>query len=121
MTPSNERGIRVGAGRIARHFCFIPGCDNQAYYTLNLRLRRADTTAVWAPSTDAYVCDEHALCGAELRIRWEPTTTQKVDVWTYAVKDGVVGEKNRRTLEIRQPDVETPDDQMPSDDLADWR
>lgn len=49
--------------------CIIVNCNNLATNNLSVRLRREDTTAIWAPNTDAFICDVHAACGMTVDIR----------------------------------------------------
>lgn len=52
--------------------CIVPGCPAEGVNKLGLRCRvwhndnpaKRKTTALWAPDTDAYLCDSHALGGA---------------------------------------------------------
>ena len=59
--------------------CVIPGCHNHAPHNLSVRLRRPDTTAIWAPNTEAYLCDAHAAQGLSITIILEPTTTGQIE------------------------------------------
>ena len=94
---------RTAAGRRMRHHCAVPDCPNEGYYTLNLRMRRPDTTAVWAPATGAYFCDDHAL-GGKLTIVFEPDEgSMTVDVETRARKGKKLGEAALNRIEIRSP------------------
>lgn len=62
--------------------CIVPACKRNATNTLGIRLRRPDTTAIWAPQTDVYVCDTHARSGARISVVYEATTTGRVEVRT---------------------------------------
>lgn len=104
---TNKGGKRVGAGRLVKHFCMTPGHDDrEAFYTLNVRLRRPDTTSVWAPSTGAYICDECALAGGTLEIIYTPAlnrrSTPMVRTETRGQLRGTKGEPEVRELEIAQ-------------------
>jgi hypothetical protein len=59
-------------------------------------LRRPDTSAIWAPNTEGYVCDAHAESGAKIQVLYEATATDQIEV---AVR-GVAVEAARVT-EIR--------------------
>lgn len=52
--------------------CIIAGCSNPGIHNLGVRLRRPDTTAVWAPNTEGYLCDVHAKQGMMITIFLEP-------------------------------------------------
>ena len=106
MARNTSRGKRVGAGRLVKHFCMTPGHeDREAFYTLNVRLRRPDTTSVWVPSTGAYICDECALAGGKLEITYTPALSRRGDVAmvrteTCGALRGKTGEAEVRELEI---------------------
>ena len=59
--------------------CIIPGCPNEAANNFGVRLRRPDTTAIWAPNTEAYLCDDHARQGIKITAILEPTDTGSVE------------------------------------------
>ncbi len=59
--------------------CIIPGCNNVADHNLGVRLRRPDTSAIWAPNTEAYLCDEHAESGLRIQVIIEPTQTGNIE------------------------------------------
>lgn len=40
--------------------CLVPNCENNGNHNLGIRLRRPETSAIWAPNCDAFLCDEHA-------------------------------------------------------------
>jgi hypothetical protein len=48
--------------------CLIPGCTNNAENNISIRCRRTDTSAIWAPNTEAYLCDIHADQGFNIDI-----------------------------------------------------
>lgn len=52
--------------------CVIPGCNNLAENNFGVRLRRPDTSAIFAPNTDAYVCSEHSIRGLRITVTLEP-------------------------------------------------
>ena len=54
--------------------CIIAGCRNPATNNFSVRLRREDTSAIWAPNTEAFICDEHAACG----FKGEPQNSEKI-------------------------------------------
>lgn len=59
--------------------CIIPGCLNVAPHNLSIRVRRPDTTAIWAPNTLAFLCDAHAGQGMNVTVLLEPTNTGQVE------------------------------------------
>ena len=67
--------------------CVIPGCTREARNNLSIRLRRPDTSAIWAPNLDAFVCDEHAISGARIRVIFETTDSGKVETHVLGVSD----------------------------------
>ena len=54
--------------------CIIPNCQNYAEHHLGIRCRRPDTTAIWAPNCNAFMCDEHAEQGCNIEISITPHT-----------------------------------------------
>lgn len=48
--------------------CLVPGCQNNAPHNVGVRLRRPDTSAIWAPNCDAFLCDTHAASGATVEV-----------------------------------------------------
>ena len=64
----------------------IPGCLNYAPHNLGVRLRRPDTTAIWAPNTEAFLCDTHAAQGMIITIILEPTTTGQIETKVSGIK-----------------------------------
>ena len=59
--------------------CIIPGCVNNAENNFSVRLRRPDTTAIWAPNTEAYLCDTHAVQGLRVTVILEPTNDSQIE------------------------------------------
>jgi hypothetical protein len=59
--------------------CIIPSCTNPATNNFGVRLRRPDTTAIWAPNTEAYICDAHAIQGLIVNVTLEPTNTGEIE------------------------------------------
>ena len=59
--------------------CIIPGCKNIAQNNFGVRLRRPDTTAIWAPNTDAYLCDHHATMGVLVEVTLHATNSSSVE------------------------------------------
>lgn len=52
--------------------CLIPNCPNEAVNNLSIRCRRPDTSAIWAPNCNAYLCDDHADNGYTIDISLVP-------------------------------------------------
>lgn len=67
--------------------CAIPGCRQPGKHRLGLRCRvwqepspvdgKHRTDALWAPDTDAFLCDDHAMGGMNLTLLVEPNGTGK--------------------------------------------
>ena len=75
--------------------CIIAGCRNRARHNIGVRLRRPSTRAIWAPNTDAYLCDEHAVQGLRVEVVLTPTTTGRIET--------VVSSPGGRTVTRRTP------------------
>jgi hypothetical protein len=58
--------------------CLIPGCTNNAENNISIRCRRPNTSAIWAPNTEAYLCDIHADQGFTIDITVTPQTARSV-------------------------------------------
>lgn len=58
--------------------CIIDGCTKEGVHNIGIRCRRPDTTAIWAPNTCAYLCDEHAEQGCIIDILITPTLDGKI-------------------------------------------
>ena len=43
--------------------CLIPNCTNNAEHNIGIRCRRRNTTAIWSPNANAYLCSQHAQQG----------------------------------------------------------
>ncbi len=59
--------------------CIVPGCEEDANNNFGVRLRRPDTSAIWAPNTEAFLCDTHAAQGLRIKVYLEPTTTGQIE------------------------------------------
>jgi hypothetical protein len=75
--------------------CIITGCTNPGRHNLGVRLRRTvataaggKTSAVWAPNTDAFFCDDHATSGVRITLLIEATNTGAVETTVYGVEQG---------------------------------
>jgi hypothetical protein len=84
--------------------CIIPGCPREASNNLSVRLRRADTSAIWAPNTDAYVCDTHATQGARLTLFYESVDSGSVEINVHGAAPAA-----SRTTPIRKGREELPE------------
>ena len=77
--------------------CIVPGCERDALNNLGVRLRRPDTSAIWAPNTEAFVCDVHATSGARINVFYEATEAGDVEISVHGSTHEVT-----RTTEIRR-------------------
>lgn len=80
--------------------CLIAGCDNEATNNFSVRLRRPDTSAIWAPNTEAYLCDEHAYGGFKIWVSLTPTGTGEIETAVTSETNPVYS----RTTQIKQPE-----------------
>ena len=65
--------------------CVVPGCASTGKHKLGVRCRvwqepspvpgKSKTSALWAPDSDAFLCDRHALGGAHITLIYEPNDT----------------------------------------------
>lgn len=78
--------------------CIVPGCSRQATNNLSIRLRRPDTSAIWAPNLDAFVCNIHAVSGARMHVLYEATGSGEIETHVHGWQADP-----SRTTEIRQP------------------
>lgn len=69
--------------------CIISGCPNLAEHNLGVRLRRPDTSAIWAPNTEAFLCDDHAGNGLRITVILEPTGTGEIETRIFAAGNTV--------------------------------
>jgi hypothetical protein len=58
--------------------CLIPNCNNNAENNISIRCRRQDTSAIWAPNTGAFLCDEHAGQGYSIDINFTPAQVRSI-------------------------------------------
>ena len=58
--------------------CLIPNCQNNATNNIAIRLRRSDTSAIWAPNSEAFLCDAHAAQGYTIDINFVPAQTHTI-------------------------------------------
>lgn len=85
-----------------KHHCIVPNCQRDGLHAITLRLRRPDTSAVWAPNTDAYLCDEHAVGGAEIELTFRVKRTRRLDISTRGENRGKVGIPVSKAVPITQ-------------------
>lgn len=68
--------------------CMVQGCPNEGRNKIGVRCRvwhhmhpnKKKTDSLWAPDTDAYLCDEHALAGGRVTIMFEPDDSEEITV-----------------------------------------
>lgn len=77
--------------------CIIPGCTNDANNNIGIRLRRPDTSAIWAPNTNAYICAEHAVQGFSIQIILNPNTSGRIRTLVSATQGNPVSRTTRIT------------------------
>jgi hypothetical protein len=65
--------------------CAIPNCKKEAHHNFGVRLRRPDTSAIWAPNTEAFLCDEHASMGLRITVILEPTNTRSIETTVVGI------------------------------------
>jgi hypothetical protein len=76
--------------------CLIPNCTNSANNGIGIRLRRPNTTAIWAPNCNAFLCDFHASQGYDINIVLTAAPTRNITTYTSAG-----GNVKRRRTAIR--------------------
>lgn len=81
--------------------CLIPGCSNNAEHNLAIRCRRPNTSAIWAPNSEAFLCNEHADQGYRIEINLVPVATRTI---TTVISAGGIVET--RTTNIIHHSVE---------------
>jgi hypothetical protein len=70
--------------------CIVPGCSLNAVNNLSVRLRPPDTSAIWSPNTNAFVCDIHARCGARVTLVYEITDAKRIETRVIGANEPVV-------------------------------
>lgn len=75
--------------------CLIPNCQNLGIHNIGIRCRRPETTAIWAPNTEGFLCDVHAQQGYTIDITLTPVTSRTI---TTNVSAG--GNVETRTTQI---------------------
>jgi hypothetical protein len=82
-------------GTTQGHTCVVPGCTVTGKNKLGVRCRvwhdgpspvegKGRTAALWAPDSDAYLCDAHAMGGGHVTILFEPDGSEAVTVKVLA-------------------------------------
>jgi hypothetical protein len=74
--------------------CVVPGCESPGKHKLGIRCRvwhepspiagKSKTSALWAPDSDAFLCDQHALGGAHITLIFEPNDSGETAVKVIA-------------------------------------
>jgi transcriptional regulator with XRE-family HTH domain len=74
--------------------CVVPGCESPGKHKLGVRCRvwhepspiagKSKTSALWAPDSDAFLCDQHALGGAHITLILEPNDSGETAVKVIA-------------------------------------
>ena len=58
--------------------CIVANCSREATNNFSERLRREDTSAIWAPNTEAYLCDAHAEMGFVIDVQLTPIDEKRI-------------------------------------------
>jgi transcriptional regulator with XRE-family HTH domain len=108
----------------ARQGCVVPGCDRPGKHRLGVRCRvwhepspiqgKSKTSALWAPDSDAFLCDSHALGGAHITLIYEPNESGETALKVIAAPPA----DDRRTP-IRQESKGPPLSSASGDDSSD--
>lgn len=72
--------------------CIVNGCQNHASNNFGVRLRREDTSAIWAPNTEAYICDVHASSGFDIVVQLHTRTDNNI-VTHVSANGGTVAQR----------------------------
>ena len=72
--------------------CIVNGCQNHASNNVGVRLRREDTSAIWAPNTEAYICDVHASSGFDIVVQLHTRTDNNI-VTHVSANGGAVAQR----------------------------
>lgn len=83
--------------------CIVPGCSRNAENTLGVRLRKPDTTAIWAPQTNAHVCNVHARSGARVSVIYEATDSGEWSCVCRALPSRLFGARRSRIETLPRP------------------
>jgi hypothetical protein len=109
--PSSEQ-VAAEHGDIGQP-CVVPGCPKPGKHKLGVRCRvwhepspipgKSKTAALWAPDSDAFLCDEHALGGAYITLIYEPNKSGETAVKVIAAPYA----EDRRTPIRHEPRAHT--------------
>jgi hypothetical protein len=90
---SEASGALVAGSDLNRQ-CVVPGCEGPGKHRLGVRCRvwqepspiagKTKTSALWAPDSDAFLCDRHALGGAHITLIFEPNDSGETAVKVIA-------------------------------------
>ena len=58
--------------------CIIPNCQNNGQNNITVRLRRENTSAIWAPNSEGYLCDTHADEGYIIDVTLTPIAARTI-------------------------------------------
>jgi hypothetical protein len=72
--------------------CIVPGCARPGRNKLGIRCRvwhhghptKGKTAALWAPDAEAYLCDPHAMGGADMTLVFEPNSSGETRIRVIA-------------------------------------
>jgi hypothetical protein len=86
-------------------FCIVHNCAREGKNRIGVRCRvwhnghpdKSKTAAMFAPESNAYLCDDHALEGANLTLLFEPTNTKETKLSVIVVEP-----VDERTVPIKQ-------------------
>ena len=70
--------------------CIFAGCDQPGVHNVSIRLRRPDTTAIWAPNTNALVCAYRAGRGMRITIHLESIEERVIETRVQSIVPQVV-------------------------------
>ena len=70
--------------------CIIPGCAQNATNNISVRARPPQTNAIWAPQSNAYLCETHVRSGARITVLVEATDTGRIETRVHGVQEPVV-------------------------------
>jgi hypothetical protein len=90
---SDAQGAQAPEREVVQR-CVVPGCDSRGKHRLGVRCRvwhepspiagKSKTSALWAPDSDAFLCDRHALGGAHITLIFEANDSGETAVKVIA-------------------------------------